>query len=604
MPESMCDDYNIKLQTILHPTEELCDEEQVYYHRQEDGLTIDYDGYFNLFYIEKRHKYTDITELKLILELQGYESVTLMHDRDELNTYDLKTPGELTSYEFSFPYSDYDKGVFWFRLRRLANGTGDNEAVETIVEGSYIGTVAKKNPVKMFVDICTYKREKYVLRNMSRLTAFFGKKENHYIRDNIHIGLIDNGRTLKDNHEISALITENPYIEIIENRNTGGAGGFTKGMQEALARKDEEHYSHVLLMDDDATYEPDMFVRLFGVLSTLNSGYSDATIGGAIWREDYPFIQYASGEWFEKLKVINKMPNLDMRQYDECVQEEMCSTLHEFDRYSGWWCCCYSLNVVREDNLPLPLFVHRDDIEYEKRNRLKNNPIIFISGIGVWHKSFDSEYPGIKLYYDYRNTLLMTALHEPDILKRYIKKEIRKELTGLCLNQRYHEMKLVYMGAMDFCRGFKWILNLDSEKYNSKLSEYYNSIVKYVPLEDIDVVNKEDILNKAGTFGEKMSLERVLYYQIERHYKLPLIKKISLNGILLPHKKGAAFITPDNGIWENNYRYAQIVFYVPSNGKAMLQHFDFRQLFVTLIMYLRFAYSLNRMDLTSYGEEQ
>ena len=45
----------IKLQSILLPTD-LCSEEKVYFHVHGDGRTVDFDGYFNLFYIEKRNR--------------------------------------------------------------------------------------------------------------------------------------------------------------------------------------------------------------------------------------------------------------------------------------------------------------------------------------------------------------------------------------------------------------------------------------------------------------------------------------------------------------------------------------------------------------------
>ena len=53
-------------------------------------------------------------------------------------------------------------------------------------------------------------------------------------------------------------------IDIIQNMNAGGAGGFTRGMIEIMNRKEKEGYSHVLLMDDDAIIQPDLLVRLYG----------------------------------------------------------------------------------------------------------------------------------------------------------------------------------------------------------------------------------------------------------------------------------------------------------------------------------------------------
>ena len=86
-------------------------------------------------------------------------------------------------------------------------------------------------------------------------------------------------------------------------------------------------------------------------------------------REDYPYMCQAMGEWFERFNVTNPLVMTDMRSFENCRKPLIERPHDEYHMYSGWWCCCYSLNMVRNDNLPLPLFIHRDDIEYEVRNK-------------------------------------------------------------------------------------------------------------------------------------------------------------------------------------------------------------------------------------------
>ena len=47
----------MRLQNIRFPEPDICREEELYFHR--NGEWIDFNGYFNLFYIEKRKKYTN-----------------------------------------------------------------------------------------------------------------------------------------------------------------------------------------------------------------------------------------------------------------------------------------------------------------------------------------------------------------------------------------------------------------------------------------------------------------------------------------------------------------------------------------------------------------
>ena len=66
----------VQLQSILFPDSHVCQVEELYFHRYnqiQETERIDFDGYFNLFYIEKRKKYTQIEELSLQLTLYGYK---------------------------------------------------------------------------------------------------------------------------------------------------------------------------------------------------------------------------------------------------------------------------------------------------------------------------------------------------------------------------------------------------------------------------------------------------------------------------------------------------------------------------------------------------
>ena len=73
----------MRLQTIEFPSESICSSEEMYFHRQKNQL--DFDGYFNLFYIEKRKKYCSLGGLKLVIRLKGASEIRLMHNRRNVN---------------------------------------------------------------------------------------------------------------------------------------------------------------------------------------------------------------------------------------------------------------------------------------------------------------------------------------------------------------------------------------------------------------------------------------------------------------------------------------------------------------------------------------
>lgn len=556
----------IKLQSILLPSD-LCGEEKVYFHVHGDGRTVDFDGYFNLFYIEKRKKYTSVSSILLVLKLQGYKKIVLMHDREEISTLEIDNPKVLAEYQLQYPYGNYDNGVFWFRL------TKEPEKNETYLEGYYAGITDQKRKATVFIDICTYKREEYVCRNMKRLISFLEREDNREISDNLQIALIDNGQTLDSCQELQSLIGGHSQIEIIPNANTGGAGGFTRGMEEAVARKEKDGYTHVLLMDDDASFHTDLFVRLFGILNTLKDEFKDLTIGGAMWREDYPFVQHAAGEWYEKLTSYCVNQTMDMRNFGQCTQKEMCTTENELRRFSGWWCCCYSLNIVRQDNLPLKqLFIHIDDIEYEKRNRLAGNPVAFFNGIGVWHKPFDSEFLGIKRYYNIRNGLIQTALHEKDVSSLYIKKKLIKQIVGCGLGNRYMEMHLAYMGYKDFLKGPEWLETLDTEAHHKALMKYVKDYEKAHSIADLSDSRIAPVKKLVSELLEKEpTLDEVLESGKKKNEKPGIIPLITLNGKLIPKKNYVAVVTPADTYWKRGYRSNRYVFVQRQPGKMVYE---------------------------------
>ena len=70
----------MRLQNIRFPEADICREEELYFHR--NGEWVDFNGYFNLFYIEKRKKYTNQESLTLHLELNGCQAIRLMLDEN------------------------------------------------------------------------------------------------------------------------------------------------------------------------------------------------------------------------------------------------------------------------------------------------------------------------------------------------------------------------------------------------------------------------------------------------------------------------------------------------------------------------------------------
>ena len=503
------------IQNILHPDDEYCSVKELFY--REDPENIHVNGYFNLFCIEKRKAYTTIDELYLELEVKGFASLILMHDRTRILEMDLPTDG---SYTVRFPYEEFDSGVFWFMLKKRAGSSGTGQ----LFTGCYTGRAAKMRTVNIAVDICTFRREEMLLKNLRTITDRVLARNGH-----IRVYVADNAGSLSGNSAFEDVIGRScGRIRIIPNRNVGGAGGFTRGMIEALRQKEEFGFTHILLMDDDAVFEPDLFTRLFSLLSTLKDEYADATVGGALLRSEFPYVQQVSGEYLDKFAPRSDFSAQDLREFDICTSEYMCGTGREYDLYAAWWCCCYPVGTVREDSLPVPFFLHCDDIEFGLRN--SKHPVLFLNGICIWHPGGDLMFRRINNYYDVRNYLVTNALHLPDTTWKDAVYFILRLAAGAVFEYRYHDVRLIADGVKDFLKGPGLILDEDEEEKNASIRQYYNDAMPAYRVDESPDRERFAAIDKSVD----LQLMRSLHDGSLKKGRTGWKQLLTLNGHLLP----------------------------------------------------------------------
>lgn len=568
----------MRLQTVLFPQDHICSSEEMYFHRNDNWTA--FDGYFNLFYIEKRKKYSQFGEVKLNLNLRGISAVRLMHNQDILEETVIKQTGESLNYEFTFPYKKYEKGVFWFALKKAKSDHVEVKGYfEGIVQPENTGdSLAGLHPqVEICAVICTYKREDYVYRNLKCLEQIFagsGLEAGKHLR----VFLVDNGQTLESHRNVQEITCAYPdKITILKNRNAGGAGGFTRGMLEALKHKDENGLTHVLLMDDDAIFEPDLFVRLYGFLSTLKRKYREITVGGNLMREDFPYLQHAGGEWFRDFRVHNDHILVDLRDFETCTADFLCRPDSNSRLYSGWWCCCFSLETVRSDNLPIPLFLHYDDVEFGLRNSGKG--IVFLNGVGAWHKGFETAFAGSTRYYDVRNILITTALHQPEQSRFSIKKWIWKNIIGALLEFRYGEAYLAYQGLADFCKGPEWLIRQNPEQLNQKVRQGFCLHPREELQNQLSDLEYQEACRQMDACKKQAGKTQIRQFYSPSRRKGHLLKKIFWNGWFLPAKrKKELLVVSALDPPYKAFRRKKLLLFEPASNKALIARKDYGEL--------------------------
>lgn len=503
------------LQELLFPRPDLCGETGMYFRpdgaqittdaaRLEKGGSLSADTFFNAFSIGKWRRYTRLDNLALRLEMEGAFRVRLVHCRMDGDGLQRKTlserfcrAGRREVVELAFPDALAEDGLYTFEL--IAEEAG------VLCGGGYC-TKAEDGalePVKIAVDICTYRREEQVRRNLELLKHSILDAPDCPLRGHLDVYVSDNGQTL----DVEPLQSE--HIHIYKNKNTGGAGGFARGMIEIL--DSGKPYTHVLVMDDDVSFSVDALLRSYRLLQLLKPEHAGKTVAGALMRLDERNVQYENGAIWDGLEPRPCKSNLDMCRLENVLENERGERVD----YNGWWYSCVPMSKIRGDNLPLPLFVHRDDVEFALRT---GSDILSLNGICVWHESFDNRYSSAMVYYETRNDLILNALHRPGFNGSAAAKLMIRKLIVNVIRYRYNDCERVLRGADDFCKGADFLKQADPEALNRAVME---NAYRFRPLDQLEIPFDEA---RYLASLEKGKTRRVM------------LRVMLLNGLFLPAK--------------------------------------------------------------------
>lgn len=567
----------IVLQNFIFPKEDICSCMDLYVSCAKEDIYIEEDcvkikdkkktsffTYFNSLSIEKWLEYTSIKDVSVCLELSGECIIRLV--------YANMKKGNVVKKIISEDKLVFDKRTFWRKTVEDCEHIGicyvEIESVNNTIlySGSYRAVPEKKiKDIKLAIGICTYKREEYVMQNIGLIKEYILNNKNLDTYDNVGLFVSDNGHTLQLDQ-----INSNK-IKAVYNKNAGGAGGFTRCMIEAMSDKEIE-YTHMLLMDDDIKIEPEVIYRTYILLSLAKSKYKKASVGGALLRLDYPYIQHENGVSWE-MNYVNSPKRGYMLNDEKSLLLNERSCIIDF---SGWWYCAMPLSD-KKDNLPLPIFIHRDDMEYGMRAGKKT---MTLNGVGVWHDAGDNRRTSPMEYYDMRNLLILNSLHYNDYYdysKVHVKRKVFVHLINQMLKYRYDDQLLTIKGVEDFLKGVDFLKDTEPVQLNTEISKHGYKFK--------DVSSD---LKRMETVKENISVDR-LYES-----KMPKLKNIlTINGWFLPAKRGCVALPAGCSI-NSLYRVKNVLYYEPDTLKGFYAKRKFLNIFVTLYRYIKIAVKINK----------
>ncbi|MBW4439901.1 MAG: glycosyltransferase family 2 protein [Plectolyngbya sp. WJT66-NPBG17] len=364
------------------------------------GGIISSSSYFNSFYEKYYVKYTSLSSIYYRLKLEGDFKVTVYREVSGKSRRE-------TVLEEKFEQCQLSKPVQLSSINLLQNDNAGRIYVELtclseqgIFEAGWIVTdQPKAREVSLGVVICTFKKENYVRNALGTLL------QDELLQDkNLKVFVSDNGRTLNQNE------FKDSRVNLFPNKNAGGSGGFTRGIMEAL---EEGSSSHLLLMDDDIELESESICRLFSVHEYAKT---ELIIAGGLLSLNEKHLLYEAGATYNDDSRTKGSPGsltalnheMDLRS-NEVLNQLL---IEEDADYGGFWFCSFSKALVEQLNLPLPLFIKLDDVEFCLRaKKTLNIPIVTFPSMAVWHLPASAKNLNWETYYYFRNDLIIYAVH-------------------------------------------------------------------------------------------------------------------------------------------------------------------------------------------------
>ncbi|UVS76467.1 glycosyltransferase [Actinokineospora sp. UTMC 2448] len=408
---------------------------------------VSFASYFNAFPASYWKRWTRVTEVTLRMRVRGGGRVDVyrskpngdqVHVRGEAvrggsGWTELALPVDLAPFE--------DGGWIWF------DAFTDDQTLE-IADAAW--TTALVLPQrKLSIATTTFNRNDDLIGTLLALS------EDPKVLDLVgHVFVADQGSKRVKDHPRFAEASERlgGRLQLIEQGNLGGSGGFSRGLFESLEHTDADQ---IMLMDDDIALEPDSILRASAFAS---AAANPLIVGSQMLNLQAKARLHSMGEVIDRGSVTWRPAPGAVVDHD--FGAESLRDTRELHRridasYNGWWMCLFPREVVEANGLPLPLFIKWDDAEYSMRALDRGVPTVTLPGSAVWHMPWTdkNDLSDWTVYYHLRNRLVVAALYtDHDLRKTLLKQGLRATIRRL-LSMEYSTIAVELKAIEDFMAG-------------------------------------------------------------------------------------------------------------------------------------------------------
>jgi len=411
------------------------------------GSRVSFATYFNAFPASYWRRWSTVHAVTLRIRLAGESKVILYRSTAKGHSHPVELisveSDEAEAIERTLPLAPFiDGGWYWFDILAGPRGT-------TLIEADWLGQADPAPPGRFSIGITTFNRPDDLVQTLRVLGE---ATDIHHLLDAVYV--VDQGTSRATDHpgfEAAAKKLAG-RVQVIEQPNLGGSGGFSRSMDETV-RAGKSDY--VLLTDDDVEFDAEGLLR---AATFADLARKPTIVGGHMFSRYQRSVLHAFAEAVAPYRWWwGNAPNTKSRH--DFGRRNLRNTpwLHRRadSDYNGWWMCLIPVRLIRELGLAIPVFIKWDDAEYGVRAAARGYPTVSLPGVACWQAPWTDKNDALdwNAYYHLRNRIVAALLHSAERRGgQLIAESLERQLQAL-LSMQYSTVALRALAIEDVLRG-------------------------------------------------------------------------------------------------------------------------------------------------------
>jgi len=412
-----------------------------------EGRRVSFATYFNAFPAGYWRRWSTVDAVTLRLRVAGESKIILYRSTARGHSHPMATIPVESDYaetiERTLPLDPFiDGGWYWFDIVAGPRGT-------TLIEADWLALTDPAPAGRVSLGITAFGAPDDLVQKLRVLGEFSDlhpQLDHVYVIDQTPRGVSDHPGFQDAAKKLGG------RVQVIEQGNLGGSGGFSRSMDETV-RAGQSDY--VLLSDDDVELDPEGILR---AVTFADLARKPTIVGGQMFSRYERSVLHAYAEavaphrwWW------GNAPNTKSRH--DFGRRNLRNTpwLHRRadGDYNGWWMCLIPVRVIKELGLAIPMFIKWDDAEYGVRARDRGIPTVSLPGVACWQAPWTDKNDALdwNAYYHLRNRLVSALLRSPEKRGGQLLPESMERQLQAVLSMQYSTAVLRLLAIEDVLSG-------------------------------------------------------------------------------------------------------------------------------------------------------